>query len=80
MHTFYFIMFSLYLSKSVKGEEEEEEKTGEEGEGEEEKEDKRKQEPERLELGHTALENAIQNITVMGRYTLEYINQGHSYY
>lgn len=70
-------MFSLYLSKSVKEEEEEEEKTGEEGEGGEEK---RKQEPERLELGHTALENAIQNITVMSRYALQYINQGHSYY
>ena len=70
-------MFSLYLSKRVKEEEEEEEKTGEEGEGGEEK---RKQEPERLELGHTALENAIQNITVMSRYALQYINQGHSYY
>ena len=54
-------------------------KTGEE-EGGEEKEEKRKQETERLELGHTALENAIQNITVMSRYTLEDINQGHSYY
>ena len=69
----HFIMFPLYLNKSVKEEEEEEE-------GGEEKEEKRKQETERLELGHTALENAIQNITVMSRYTLEYINQGHSYY
>lgn len=74
-HT-HFIMFPLYFNKSIK--EEEEEEDGRREEKEERKRRKRKQETERLELGHIALKNAIQNIIVMSRYVLEYMKQGHS--
>lgn len=72
-------MFPLYFNKSIK--EEEEEEDGRRGRRRRKrKRRKRKQETERLELGHIALENAIQNIIVMSRYVLEYMKQGHSYY